>query len=343
LSDLPKLSDDKEYSLNYLPFTEAMLPHASILLADRHRRHRASLPELPARFEDPQAAARALATVLRTPNARGFAALRDGEVIAYLIGETTPQPWARCGYSNLPGYGLAPGESPQIIQDLYALLGETWNQHGCFNHYVYVSAADTDLVGAWFDLGFGKERVDALLDVRTAKIPEAALAPGIEIRRVFKGDNHFLASLSDTIWRQQAMAPRWHPITPEEAMLQPEGWAEIADTPSDMAYLALKDQQALGSLAFYVEDEADGSMTTPPNCRYMTAAATRDAARGRGIGTALTWHGLKQIREHGEAYCLTNWQSANLLAARFWPRFGFRPVAFRLARTINPMIAWAKG
>ena len=318
-----------------------MLPDASVMLAERHRRHRLRFPELPARFEDPQAAAKAIAAHLGRPGASGFAALRNEKLIAYLIGETSTQPWGRCGYSYLPDYGLAVGESPHVIQDLYALLGETWNQRGCFNHYAYVSTADADIVETWFDLGFGKERVDALLDVRAAHIPEVSDAAGIDIRRVVKGDNQHLADLSDTIWRHQTRAPRWHPITPEEAMQQPQGWAEIADTASDLAYLAFEGQAAVGSLAFYVEAQTDDDMTIPPNCRYMTAAAIKDALRGRGVGTALTWHGLRQVREHGDAYCLTNWQSANLLAARFWPRFGFRPVAFRLARTINPMIAWA--
>ena len=125
-------------------------------------------------------------------------------------------------------------------------------------------------------------------------------------------------------------------------MEQPEGWAEIAETESDMAYLAFEANEVVGSLAFYLKEEEVDDMTIPPHCRYMTAAATKESMRGRGIGTALTWYGLKQIREYGDEYCLTNWQSANLLAARFWPRFGFKPVAFRLARMINPNIAWAK-
>lgn len=329
--------------MNYLPFTSEMIPGASVLLAQRHCRNRLRLHELPTRFEQTQVTAKAIETLLTKKNVRGFAAMHDGKIIAYLIGETTTQPWGRCGYISMSGYGLAEDESPEIIQDLYALLGEEWNQMGCFNHYAYICAADTELMEAWFNLGFGKERVDALLDLRTAEIPKLENPTGIEIRRVVKGDGHFLAGLSDTIWRHQTKAPRWHPMTPEEIMKHPEGWAEIAETESDIAYLAFTGEEAIGSLAFYVEEEKDDDMTIPPHCRYMTAAATKESVRGRGIGTTLTWHGLRQIRENGDEFCLTNWQSANLLAARFWPRFGFRPVAFRLARMINPAIAWAKG
>lgn len=328
--------------MNYLRFTEKMIPDASVLLARRHSRDRFELPELPVRFETVTETVKAIHTFQARQSASGFAAMHDGKLIAYLIGETIVQPWGRCGYIYLPGYGLAEGETPEIIQDLYALLGEEWNQKGCFRHYTYICAADKDIVKTWFNLGFGKERVDALLDLRRAKIPDIDMPAGISIRRVVKGDNEYLSNLSDTIWRHQTKAPRWHPMTPEEIMEQPEGWAGIADTESDMAYLAFEIKEVVGSLAFYVQEEKVDDMTIPPHCRYMTAAATKESMRGRGVGTALTWYGLKQIREYGDEYCLTNWQSANLLAARFWPRFGFKPVAFRLARMIDPNIAWAK-
>jgi hypothetical protein len=35
------------------------------------------------------------------------------------------------------------------------------------------------------------------------------------------------------------------------------------------------------------------------------------------------------------------WRSTNLLTARFWPRQGFRPVAYRLVRRVDQRIAWA--
>jgi GNAT superfamily N-acetyltransferase len=191
-------------------------------------------------------------------------------------------------------------------------------------------------------LGFGKERIDALLALETIPIPDLTPPEGITIRRVIKDDGFYLASLSDTIWKHQTKAPRWHPTMPEEAKAQLSGWAEIAETPSDMAYLAFEGEELLGSIAFYVQEETERDFLTPAKCRYMTAAAIKETARGRGHGSLLTWYGLKQIRDHGDNYCLTNWQSANLLAARFWPRFGFEPVAYRLARQIHPSIAWAK-
>ena len=76
------------------------------------------------RFEDASVASKAIETPWSKKTAGGFAALRDGKLIAYLIGETMSQSWGRCGYVYLPGYAIANGESPALIQDLYTLLGD---------------------------------------------------------------------------------------------------------------------------------------------------------------------------------------------------------------------------
>lgn len=38
---------------------------------------------------------------------------------------------------------------------------------------------------------------------------------------------------------------------------------------------------------------------------------------------------------------LAEQRSTNLLASRFWPRLGFRPIAYRLVRRVDQRIAWA--
>lgn len=323
--------------------SEEMLPEAGLILAQRHAENRRTFPQLPKRFETHPAATKALETAFKKPNSTGFAAFQNGRLLAYLLGESSVQSWGRSGHVYLPGYGLQQGQDARILQDLYAHLGEEWIQSGYFHHYTYISAADETLREAWFELGFGKERADALLNLHSAELTEPRLPQGISIRRVGKEDGPHLAALSGNIWQQQCKAPRWHPMTAEDIRRQAPGWAEIAVTPGDVAFLAFEGDQAVASLAFYVEDEKEDDMVIPANCRYMTAAGTTESHRGRGIGTALTLHGLREIRQNGDAYILTNWQTANLLAARFWPRFGFEPCVFRLARMINPNISWAHG
>lgn len=326
----------------YKPFTEKMLPEAGKLLADRHQRNRKKFPLLPLRFEDPQVATKAVETLWQKKSKAGYAAFRDGKMIAYLIGENSKPDWGRSGYVYLPGYALAKGESPRVIQDLYALLGEDWVKTGNFNHYLYVSAADKDILDALFDLGFGKERTDSLMDLRALRIPTIAEPDGVTIRKAGKGDNAHLGSLSDVISRALGSAPYWHPTVPEDWQELYEGWSELADEKDWSVWLALDNDKALGTVGFTAQPEADTDMIASPKTSYLSVGATNPEARGRGISTTLTWYGLSQTRDDGNEICYTNFISPNLLASRFWPRFGFEDVAYRVAKKISPMIAWAK-
>jgi len=320
-----------------------MIPEAGRLLAERHARNRRSLLLLPVRFEDPQVATRAIETLWQKKLKDGCAAFRDGRMIAYLVGERTTQPWGRSGYVYLPGYTLAEGESPMVVQDLYALLGDDWVKKGCFNHYLYVSVADKNILDALFDLGFGKERVDALMDFGALEIPDVEGPAGVSIRKAGVGDNAHLGSLSNVIFRALASAPYWHPTVPERWDELHEGWSELADDNEWTVWLALdNNNEALGTVGFTVQPEADTDMLASPRTAYLSVAATKPQARGRGISTAISWHGLEQARKNGFEVCLTNWISPNLLASRFWPRFGFMDAVYRVAKKVSPMIAWAR-
>jgi len=328
----------------YIPFTNELISDAGRLLAVRHIHNRKSLPLLPARFEDPQIATQAVTALWQQKLKNGYAAFRSGKMIAYVIGEiNASQPWGRSGYVYLPGYALVEEENPAILQDLYALLGDDWVQKGCFNHYLYISAADTKILSALFDLGFGKERVDALLDFSSLKIPDVEEPNGVTIRQASKGDNAHLGSLSNLIFRALAKAPYWHPTMPEDWSDLHEGWSELADDPEWTVWLALNGSQALGMIGFRPEEEEATQMLSSPHTAYISVAATKPEARGRGVSTALSWHGLEHARKNGFEVCYTNWISPNLLASRFWPRFGFKDVAYRVAKKVNPMITWAKG
>jgi GNAT superfamily N-acetyltransferase len=320
-----------------------MIPDAGRLLARRHKGNRKQLPLLPSRFEDPMIATTAVSALWEKKTNNGYAAFCDGKMVAYLLGDYTVQPWGRCGYAYLPGYALAEDENPGTMQDLYALLGDEWVKKGCFSHSLYISAADRHIVGALFNVGFGKERVDALLDLNSLKIPKVEQPEGLAVRRAGAGDNDNLASLSDIIFRALSDAPYWHPTVPEDWEELRTGWSELADDKEWTVWMALENGHAMGTVGFRPEWEDDTQMLASPKTVYLSVAATKPHARGRGVSTYLTWRGLEQARKDGYRVCYTNWISPNLLAARHWPRYGFRDVAYRLSKRINSMIAWTRG
>ena len=91
-------------------FTKDMIPEAADLLAQRHQRNRQRLPFLPPRFEQKTDTEAALQSLLERKMAAGYAAVRRGKMVAYLLGNYTIEPWGRCGWVRLPGSALAEGE-----------------------------------------------------------------------------------------------------------------------------------------------------------------------------------------------------------------------------------------
>jgi hypothetical protein len=348
----------------YLPFCSEMIPEAGNLLAKRHICNRQALPLLPARFEDPQVASKAVENLWQSKFRSGYAAFRNGEMLAYLIGDFEDQPWARSGYVYLPGYALAEGQSVAILQDLYALVGEDWVRRGIFSHNLYISAADHDIIQGLFEIGFGQERVDALLNLQTLEIPRLDEPEGMIIRRAGKGDEEYLGSVAYVMINALTSAPYWLPVTPESAVEWKERWASRADNEQWMVWMALEKDtrstpssprrggsagKAAGTAAFLLEHpiplEHDAELQMLASARTLTlgTAVTRPEVRGRGVANILTWRGLEQGRGLGFSVCLVNWIGSNLLASRYWPRFGFQPAAYRLSKQIHPQIAWARG
>ena len=331
-----------------LPFMSEMIPDAGKLLAKRHICNRQILPLLPAGFEDPQAASKAVENLWQSKFRNGYAAFQNGKMAAYLIGDFEDQPWARSGYVYLPGYALAGGESVAILQDLYALLGEDWVRKGIFSHNLYISAADNDIIRGLFTIGFGQERVDALLDLRTLEIPSLENPEGMIIRRARRGDEEYLGSVAYVMINALSSAPYWLPVSPESNSEWKDRWASRADNEEWMVWMALEKDKAVGTVAFLfghpmpLEQDAELQMLASATTLTLGTAVTTPEARGRGIANTLTWRGLEHARGMGFDVCLVNWIGPNLLASRYWSRFGFQDAAYRLSKQVNPMIAWAR-
>ena len=142
--------------------------------------------------------------------------------------------------------------------------------------------------------------------------------------------------------RALAQAPYWHPTIPEDWEELREGWSELADEKNWTIWMALDNDELLGTVGFTSQEESDTDLLAPPRAADLSVAATKPQARGRGISTYLTWHGLKEAQGDGFEICYTSWISSNFLAARHWPKFGFKNVTYRLSKRIDPMISWAK-
>lgn len=79
------------------------------MLAQRHQRGRTVLPTLPERFAEPTVARQAIEAALQRKHAGGFAALVNGQLVAYLIGDIAIDTVrGRSAWVRTPGCAYAP-------------------------------------------------------------------------------------------------------------------------------------------------------------------------------------------------------------------------------------------
>jgi GNAT superfamily N-acetyltransferase len=317
-------------TLEVEPFAEEHLAAAAVLLGDRHRRHRAAEPLLPAAYEDADAAGAEIESLWRADGAAGVAGLRDGRLAGYLIGAPrTTDHWGPNAWVEHAGHAAA---EPEDVRDLYAALAQGWVDAGRIHHLAYVPASDAGLVDAWFRLSFGQQQAHGVREVDAG-----ALWPD-GVRHAEPRDLDVLVELTPLLDEAQAASPafavRLQPDDPDE--LRTEIEEEIAR--DDMATLVVESGgRIVGSFVLCPVEMSSGvvSLGRPPGQCHLAWAATLPSVRGTGAGLALMQAAHAWAAERGYTVMTADWRVANLFAARFWPRRGFRPTFLRLHRLIQ--------
>jgi ribosomal protein S18 acetylase RimI-like enzyme len=331
-------------SLAIRPFADPMLDDAAALLAERHGQQRAHEPSLPTRFAELDGARAAVLAAWQEPDAAGVVALRDGQLVGFLIG--APQiasVWGRTAWVRLGGHAVAPSEGADLYRDLYAALAPRWLARGCFTHYALMPSSDRAALEAWFALSFGQQQAHAIRELPAPELGRPQRDHAIEIRRAGPDDLEALLAVAGVVAFHQERSPIFGVTLPEHRAEWRADFTELLADPNAAIWIAVRDGVVLGFELFQPEEPNDAALFVPERCCELVLAGTRMEQRGRGIAQALTAHGLAQAHAAGYTHCVTDWRTTNLLASRFWPQQGFRPVAYRLTRTIDERIAWAPG
>jgi ribosomal protein S18 acetylase RimI-like enzyme len=303
------------------PFSEEHLDSAANLLEERHRRHREVEPLLP---EDVDF--RAEVTALWEKEGASGAFTEDGFVLATRLDEL----WGPNAWVELAGHAV---REPELVRDLYGFAAARWVDEGRTCHYVYVPAYDTELVDAWFRLGFGAQHAFGIRE-----LPEEAppTVDGVVTRPAEERDVDELVELAPALHDHQVLSPvfvRPQPIDNDES--RAEILEDIAN-PDVGNLVAELDGRVVGNF-FVVPVEmspAHSGLARPSGFAHIGWAAVLPEARGSGAGVALTAAAFAWARERGYEAMVTDWRVTNLLASRFWPKRGFRTTFLRLHRAI---------
>lgn len=309
------------------PFSDKDVDAAAALLEKRHARHLEAEPLLRSNA-DFRAEVEALWT---GEEASGAVAMRDGELVGYLLGIRRDDAiWGPNVWIEPAGHAV---EEPEIVRDLYGVAAANWVEEGRHRHYALVPASDRDLVDAWFRLSFGAQHAMGIQE--TPEAPDS-LTTDIEVRRAEAADLETAMAHGAVLPDHQGRSPVFggHPM-PTDDELRAEIIGELAD-PEIATFIAEREGRSLGSLVMVPAKKSSmhSSLARPERAALLGFAATIPEARGLGAGLALTNAGLDWAREKGYPVVVTDWRETNLLSSRFWPARGFRRTFLRLYRSI---------
>lgn len=314
--------------LEIRPFSDDYLPHAGELLAARHRAHRAAEPLLPARYEEPAAAAAEVAALRAETDATGAVGLRGGRVVGYLIGAPRPSPiWGEHVWVELAGHAV---EVAEDLRDLYAAAAGVWVENGWVRQYAMAPAHDPELLEAWYRVGFGQQQAHGVQEVPDASWPDGT-------RLAEERDVEALVALTPVLPDHQAESPTFA-RTPQQqtaAELHEEILADVVN-PEIGDLVAEREGRIVGALQVVPAElsSVHSGLARPEKAALIGWAATQPAVRGSGAGVALTEATFAWARERGHEAVVADWRVTNLLSSRFWPARGFRTTFLRLYRHI---------
>jgi GNAT superfamily N-acetyltransferase len=302
---------------------ESHLPDAAALVSARYGTLRAQGPPLPARYENADVILDLLHDL--SSDMPGVVALRRGQLVGFLTGMVLPEfQGKRAIYSPEWANGARLEESRRIYEAMYAHVAASWAADGCGTHVVTNLANDWEAVNGWHWLGFGLLGADAVRDLS----PIASAGQEVDIRRASVDDVKWVVPLVEALRLHLASAPVFWPSEPRHDY---RGWL---GSPENVLWLAFADGEAVGGMGVTPANPQACTIIRDPGTCSIVSAYVREEARGRGIATALLDRALRWAREQGYERCGVDFESANVLAARFWLRW-FEPACFTVMRHID--------
>lgn len=322
----------------YEPFAERHVARAAEIAALRIGRLRRVAPALPARWAASTTWSSVLSSIAQ--HGVGRAAVRGGRVVGILAGSPVAAGLPRV-YCPEGAAGAAPDlgarDARRIIEGLAEAAERDWVAAGLRSHYVSVTADDAALRETLAWLGFGIAVVDALVAIDALPVaasPVAVAAPGFAIRQAGPADLDVVLELEAGLRRHLVDSPTYlvigRPVEPAE-------WsASLAD---DASATLLAEDGAGAAVAFLrIGPPADdvAQVVRDATIVAISRAFTVPDRRGTGIAAALLAAAAGWARERGAARVSVDFESANILATRFWTAH-FTPVVLTHNRQLHPL------
>ncbi len=319
------------------------------LLAQRHRRDLARLPQLRTDLAEPSAWRGMVEGLLQNRRADTVVAVRGETPIAFLGGERmllSPADFAsqfippHSVQVGLEGHATADGEDAlPLYRAMYAVLARAWVEAGFFTHRVAVVPGDADLQEAWVTLGFGRY-------MSAATRPTAPEVPifrprQLTIERASPEDLEDVLALADNLNAWHWQSPMFWPVLEAPAAAARE-FNAAALRNADVPYFVAYDEGRAVGMQSFLRPGFTPPIVDHTNDVYLFEGVVSDEARSGGVGAALLAHSMEWARRAGHSTCTLHFASGNPSGAPFWLGHGFLPVEHTMERVIDSRIAWAR-
>jgi len=267
----------------------------------------------------------------------GIGALVNDELVGYIIGEIkVNNRIGRAAWVPYDGIAIREDQSTELIRHLYAKASVLWLEQGCFCHSTLVPIANTVYYEAFLKLSFAIEQVHAVMNIEEYK-PFKNVADA-DIRLANKMDSEVLGKMSNIISTFQNSAPVFITALPEVLANIKRAFKGLVEEEDVIVLIAEKDKKELG---FQEYEMIAPNLMTPDDGIELCTAGTYFSQMRSGVGKKLMNEGCRIIKEKGYGSITTDWRITNLASSTFWPKCGFKPVAYRMIRFIDTNYAWA--
>lgn len=267
----------------------------------------------------------------------GMGAFDNNKLVGYIIGELGSDVMrGRHAWVPYEGIAMRVDQSPDLIRSLYAKVSALWIQQGCFIHYTIIPLGNHEYYEAYQRLSFAIQQVFGIMNMNDYKLFENV--SDAEVRLANKNDSEIMGKMSSIIFSHQNKAPVFEPALPEVINRIKIGYEKMVEDDDTTIIIAEKDMNKLGFQAYEL---ADLTLMTPDNGVELSISGTCGSQRGNGVGKKLMNEGYRIMKQKGYEYITADWRITNLTSSTFWPKCGFKPIAYRMVRYIDNNVAWA--
>ncbi len=267
----------------------------------------------------------------------GIGAFVNDELVGYIMGEIKIDT-SRGRHVWVPYEGIAirMDQSSELIRNLYTKVSVVWLEQGCFSHYTLIPLGNQVYYEAFQRLSFFIQQVHGVMNLEDYKPFENA--SDAEIRFANKMDSEIMGNMSSIIFSYQNSAPTFEPALPEVVMNIKAGYKRTVEDNDATILIAVKDMKELGFQAYW---PITSDLMAPDDGVELSIAGTYYSHMRSGVGKKLMNEGYRIMKEKGYNNMIADWRITNLTSSTFWPKCGFKPVAYRMVRCIDSNLAWA--